>query len=407
MGLVLMGLFLLGLFLLGLGCDDGGASSSGARLRVMTYNIDDARTPALKTGDDARLERLAARIQARSPDVLLLNEIAYDQPGGPGAVPDAPPGQNARRFVDQYLSRPQADTLAGLTYRTVMLPVNTGVPSGYDLNNDGRAVTERPPVPGRIERPTPAAEAYAQDAWGYGTFPGQYGMAVLVRPPVDILRDSIRTFRHFRWAQLPGAAEPIDSTSGEAWYTAEEWRHYRLSSTSHWDVPLRLPNGARLHVLASHPSPPTFDGPARRNARRNHDEIRFWSAYLRDAAYVEDDSSTGGGLHGDASFVLLGDLNADSRDPALYRAAVRDLLAHPRVQSHSAPTAGPSARRAYPTLDSVATTRWDKRVDYVLPSTDLRVDSSGVWRPVPRPDPPAATDHFPVWMDLRVPAPDG
>ncbi|MFB6247847.1 MAG: hypothetical protein ABEL97_04685 [Salinibacter sp.] len=39
----------------------------------------------------------------------------------------------------------------------------------------------------------------------------------------------------------------------------------------------------------------------------------------------------------------------------------------------------------------------------MLPSASLAVDSSGVWRPAPR-DSTAlpASDHFPVWMDVRV-----
>ena len=52
-----------------------------------------------------------------------------------------------------------------------------------------------------------------------------------------------------------------------------------LSSKSHWDVPVRIGN-VTLHLLASHPTPPAFDGAEDRNGRRNHDEIRFWSDYL-------------------------------------------------------------------------------------------------------------------------------
>ena len=35
-----------------------------------------------------------------------------------------------------------------------------------------------------------------------------------------------------------------------------------------------------VHVLASHPTPPSFDGGEDRNGRRNHDEIRFWADYV-------------------------------------------------------------------------------------------------------------------------------
>jgi len=394
-----------------MGCAPPGNESGsleGTRLRVMTYNIEDVRTRDLKRTDHPRLRRAAARIQSLSPDMLLINELTYDQPGAPGYTPGDPVGSNARRFVENYLSVPQADTLTGRSYQTVMMPVNTGQPSGYDLNNDGRVVTTVPTVPsspddGSVAEQTAAGRAYGGDAWGFGTFPGQYGMAVFVDDDLTVLRDSIRTFRHFRWAAMPYAAAPLDSTNGEPWFTPEEWRHVRLSSKSHWDVPVRLPEGAVVHVLASHPTPPAFDGPARRNERRNHDEIRFWVDYLDGAAYIEDDSSREGGLHENAAFVVMGDLNADPDDSGRFREAIRDLVGHDRVND-VVPTAAPTAQSGFSSLDPDDTARWGKRVDYVLPSITLTVDTSGVWRPdssdvsgLP------VSDHFPVWMDVRVP----
>jgi len=385
-------------------------SAGEEALRLMTYNIEDVRTADLKRTDHPRLTRAAARIQALSPDVLLVNEITYDQPGAPGYEHGDPEGRNARRFVENYLSRPQADTLEGRSYRTVMLPVNTGLPSGYDLNDDGRVVTDVPSIPpppedGSVAEQTAEGRAYGNDAWGFGVFPGQYGMALLVRSDVEVLRDSIRTFRLFPWSRMPEAAVPVDSTSGKPWYTPREWQSLRLSSKSHWDVPLRTPGGEVVHVLASHPTPPGFDGVAQRNARRNHDEIRFWVDYLGGTAYIEDDSSRGGGLHAGASFVVMGDLNADPEDDGRFRQAIRTLVGHERVRSDVKPTAAPAGRAAFPSLDPDATARWGRRVDYVLPSATLPVDTSGVWRPVPN-DTTAlpVSDHFPVWMDVRVDA---
>lgn len=400
--LVLMGI---------MGCAPPGDNSDSPeeeKIRVMTYNIEDVRTRDVKETDHPRLRRAAVRIQVLAPDILLINELTYDQPGAPGYTSGDPVGKNARRFVENYLSVPQADTLTGRSYQTVMLPVNTGLPSGYDLNNDGRVTTTVPTVPpspddGRVAEQTAAGRAYGGDAWGFGTFPGQYGMALFVHDDLTVLRDSIRTFRRFRWAAMPNAAEPIDSTSGEPWYTTKEWRAVRLSSKSHWDVPVRLQNGAVLHVLASHPTPPAFDGRARRNARRNHDEIRFWSDYLDGAAYIEDDSSRGGGLHENASFVVVGDLNADPDDDSRFRQAIRDLVGHDRVND-VAPSASPASRSAFPSLDPHDTARWGKRVDYVLPSATLTVDTSGVWRPASsEASGLPVSDHFPVWMDVRVP----
>ena len=94
----------------------------------------------------------------------------------------------------------------------------------------------------------------------------------------------------------------------------------RLSSKSHWDVPVVI-GERRVHVLASHPTPPTFDGPEDRNGTRNHDEIRFWADYVsggRDASYIYDDDGQYGGLARNASFVIAGDQNADPSDGDSY-----------------------------------------------------------------------------------------
>ena len=375
-------------------------------VRFMTYNIEDVRTADLCSGDHPRLVEAAAIIQDLRPDVLLVNEMTVDQPGAPGYPSGEPAAQNARRFADGYLREAQADSLRPLSYQTVMLPVNTGQPSQLDLNNDGRVVTRVPDVPrspadGRVAPQTAGGRAYGGDAWGFGTFPGQYGMAVFVREDWTVLRDSIRTFRLFEWSDMPGAAVPVDSVTGERWYSAEEWETMRLSSKSHWDVPVRLPGGRVVHVLASHPTPPGFDGAADRNGRRNHNEIRFWVDYLSGADYIADDSSRAGGLPEDAPFVLMGDLNADPDEGDSYGNAINPLLRHPRVQSRPVPTATDRGQRAFPDLDADDTTPFGLRIDYVLPSSNLDVTSAHVWRPAPADtsDLPVS-DHFPVYVDV-------
>ena len=151
-------------------------------------------------------------------------------------------------------------------------PSNTGIPSGFDLNNNG--VIGGP-----------------DDAFGFGFFPGQFGMLVLSQHPIDTA--DIRTFQHFLWKDMPGALLPDDpATPAPAdWYSAEELDVFRLSSKSHWDVPI-LVDGKTVHFLVSHPTPPVFDGPEDRNGTRNFDEIRFWADYITpgtSARYIYDD----------------------------------------------------------------------------------------------------------------------
>ncbi len=128
-----------------------------------------------------------------------------------------------------------------------------------------------------------------------------------------------------------------------------------------------------------------------------------------------------------APFVIMGDLNADPSDGDSVRGAIAQLLDHPRVGEDPAPRsdgaveqarlqwAANSTHRGDPGLDTADFDDDDSgpgnlRVDYVLPSVELRTDGSGVFWPrqddlffAPvgvRPFP--GSDHRLVWVDVRV-----
>src|SRR5699024_3436426 len=139
------------------------------------------------------------------------------------------------------------------------------------------------------------------------------------------------------------------------WYSAQAVEIMRLSSKNHVDVPVEI-GDTTLHLLISHPTPPSFDGSEDRNGRRNHDEIRFWVDYISESSkngYIYDDSATSGGL-GPAPFVLLGDLNSDPADGDSRKRAIISLLTHPRVQDPQPTSEG--ARLAHESDGRVNTT---------------------------------------------------
>jgi Endonuclease/Exonuclease/phosphatase family len=399
-------------------------------VRVATFNLEDVRTAELREPSSTRIKALAELIQRLRPNIILLNEITFDQPGDPGFSSGEEPGQNAQRFIDHFLATPQSEGLSPIKYVAFMAPTNTGLPSGFDLNNDG-LIVKQPPVVLEDDRGrrTPEADAFAQDCWGYGTFPGQYGMALLVDERLTIDTKGVRTFRLLPWDYLPGAMLPADQPAGDQpnaptpaltngsgtppapapetdlkpWFDGEELKLARLSSKSFWDVPVKMPNGRVLHLLCSHPTPPAFDGPEERNKRRNHDEIRLIADYIQAEPYLVDDANIAGGLPDGASFVILGDLNADPDEGSSKDEPITKLLfEQPRVNSEIVPISDVPIEG----LDADDTARFKLRVDYVLPSTDLAILAAGVWRsnPVTRFDERRSfpSDHFPVWMDLRV-----
>lgn len=370
-------------------------------LRVATFNVQDLRTTDLAPEPSTRAKALVSIIREIRPNIILLNEVTFDIPGAPGFVEGATAGTNGTRIAEML-----AAAGCDIRYAAYSAPTNTGVPSGFDLDNNGAVVTTYPaPAPadaitGAYPPPPPEAVQYANDCWGFGTFPGQYGMVLLVDTRLTIDTANTRTFQRLPWDYVSGAFLPTNPDNTE-WFSAEEKAVARLSSKSHWDVPVSLPNGRTLHVICSHPTPPAFDGPEMRNKKRNYDEIRLIADYIDSQPYIVDDNDQPGGLPQDALFVVLGDLNADPDEGDSFKNPIKNvLLANRRISRESAPVSD----IPLPGLDPDDTSTFKLRVDYCLPSIGIDVLKSGVFRGKVSgvPDP---SDHFPVWIDINVPPP--
>ncbi len=347
----------------------------------------------------AKARAVAGVLHAVRPDVVLLSE--FD---------DAGDGVSISRFLALLAEEAPADA-EPLRYAAAWHPpVNTGEPSGLDLDGDGEVGG-----PG--------------DAWGWGEYPGQFGLLLLSRFEVDAA--GAVDFRHARWADLPGNALP------RGFYRPDVVAQLRLSSKTHADVGVAVPlpgGGTReIRVLISHPTPPVFDGPEDRNGRRNRDEIRFWTKHLArpEAAGVPA--------------VLLGDLNADpfdgdgdplvgdgdplvgDGDPSVgdgEPAAIRGLLSAPGVRNVPTPASaggpaaaerdgganathrGPAEHDTADFSDEGPYGPGNLRVDYALP-VNLEPVDAGVFWPANGPMAAvaaAASDHRLVWVDVAVPA---
>jgi 3-phytase len=396
------------LLVLAAGMVPAGAAGGPQAVRFATFNASLNRFSEgqlishLSAPGNAQADAVAEIIQRVRPDVLLINEFDFDDEG-PGGSSLA-----ASLFQQNYLSvaHGDADPIA-YPFRFVA-PSNTGIPSGFDLNNNG--VVGGP-----------------DDAFGFGFFPGQFGMAVYSRFPIDL--GGVRTFQRFLWKDMPGALLPDDpATPAPAdWYSPAELDVFRLSSKSHWDVPIEI--GAKtVHFLVSHPTPPVFDGPEDRNGTRNHDEIRFWADYVLPSRgrYIVDDQGVRGGLAPGSLFVIAGDQNSDPFDGDSIPGSAQLLLEHPLVNTKVTPDSegaveqsalqgGANATHlgdpAFDTADFADTAPGNLRADYVLPRKNMPiVDASVFW---PTSDDPLfglvgtfpfpSSDHRLVWIDVRVP----
>ena len=372
----------------------------------------------LSTPENQQAKNVAETIQRYQPDVLLINEFDYFA-ADPQAAVDL--------FRENYLEVSQNGATPIHYPYSFIQASNTGIHSGFDLNNFGGVVS------------TPLAPGYGDDAFGFGEFPGKFGMVVYSKYPIDT--EAARTFQLFRWTDMPGNLMPIP------FYSPEEVAIFRLSSKSHWDVPITI-GKKTVHFLVSHPTPPVFDGPEDRNGRRNSDEIRFWADYITPGArssYIYDDEGARGGLKPGELFVIAGDQNSDPLDADSIPGSIQQLLEHPVVNTKTTPSSlgGPWASRtqdalnlvhrsdpAFDTADFCDTPVFppcsgpgNLRADYVLPRRNLQIVDAGVFWPSADPadaDPlapfaylvdltglgfPAPTsDHRAVWVDVTVPA---
>jgi hypothetical protein len=331
-------------------------------LRIATYDVDlsySAPGMVLDRLTHGRGDGIKATVQviaALDADILLLTGIDYDA---------------ANATVDALAALVRA---AGVDYpyRLALRP-NSGVNSGLDLNGDGA-----------LNSP--------EDALAWGRFPGNGGMAILSRHPID--RDGLRDLTGFRWADLPGHLMPE--------FFAKIAPDLPLSTGGHWIVPIALPEGRQVQLLAYAATAPIFDDGRDLNGRRNHDEAALWR-HLLDGTLPGQSPPTG-------SFVILGKSNLDPMDGDGRREALRGLLTHPKLQDPE--PAGPARHRdqGHRGDAGIDTAFFDRagglRVDLILPSRDLTVTGAGaMWLPATDLLEAAlaqASRHRPVWVDIET-----
>lgn len=269
---------------------------------------------------DAVAEAMAGALRAADADIVVLTKIDFDAAG-----------QALGAF---------ADLVGGYGYR-VPLWSNAGIPTGVDLDGDGRS-------------------GDPEDAQSYGRFPGEGGLAVLSRRPV--IRDGVQSFNDLLWRDLPDAhVLPAD----------RGLEVQRLSSGGHWVVPIAPGGDHSLTLLIGHSNTPVFDGPEDRNGRRNLDELRLWSQILSGIA---------------GPVVFAANTNLDPERGEGYRGAMAEFLLNSGLQD---PVPG------------VPTAHWDRpgpmRVSYLLPSVGLEVVDAKVWPVLPE------LRHSLITLDIRWP----
>jgi len=299
----------------------------------------------IQKGEDTQIAAIQAIIDRVAPDVLILTDFDYDHDG----------------FAHEAFA---ASLATGYSHSFALQP-NAGLTTGLDLDGNGRL-------------------GDARDAQGYGRFVGDGGMVIFSRFSIDV--SNVTDLSAVLWKDLPGAILP-QGTDGP-FLSAEIQDVLRLSSTGHWIVPIVLPDGLPLSVLAYSATPPVFDGPEDMNGLRNRDELRIWEMVL-----------AGGMGPAPESFVVAGNANLDPDGGAGFSDAIAAFLQNPLLQD---PLPGQN------TADWPEVGPGDLRVSYVLPSADWTITDAGVfWPALDDPDRAligddglAAGPHHLVWVDI-------
>jgi secreted PhoX family phosphatase len=366
-------------------------------LRIATYNaylnrftLGDLHQDLL-SGSDQQIKNVANIIQQVNPDVILINEFDYN-----GTA-------NVDLLKSKYLKVSQGlgDSVDYPYY--FVAESNTGIQTGLDYNRDGKTTGD--------------------DAFGFGDFAGQYAMVVLSKHPIDTA--NVKTFQKFLWKDMPNAYIP-KKADGSNYFSDAVMAQYRLSSKSHWDVPVNV-GGKIFHVLASHPTPPTFDdgdkdgktGGADNsaivdwNGLRNHDEIRLWADYIKGENYLYDDNKVNTPFVANTRFVIMGDENADANEGDSYKNAIMQLLNSPFINATVTPISKGATSEGVASRDDDDTANWSMHADYVLPSRfGFDINQCGVYWPElndkkhylveKNPDgTESSSDHRLVWCDLN------
>ena len=118
-------------------------------LRIATFNVAlSAQQPnglkhRLRSTSDLQLQNIAAMLQKIRPSIVLLNEFDFDESG-----------ESVGLLQSNYLQPSQHELKPIFCPHVYVAPSNTGIPSGFDLDRDGR-----------LDSPG--------DALGFGKFSGQ------------------------------------------------------------------------------------------------------------------------------------------------------------------------------------------------------------------------------------------
>lgn len=276
------------------------------------------------TEGEGSVTDFASAIVDTNADIIVLTRFDYDASG-----------QTLRAF----------SALVNGAHTYVMpLRSNAGIPTGIDMDGDGRL-------------------AEPEDAQAYGRFPGQEALAVLSRFP--ILGDDVQMHNDFLWRDLPGGLLKASDHGGSS---------QRLSSGGHWTVPVEYTQRDQTHritLFIGHAGPPVFDGPEDRNGRRNRDELRLWERIVELT---------------DRPFVFMANTNLDPERGEGYRDAMAQFLSEQDIVDP---------------LEGQVTAHWDSpgpmRVSYILPSSDFSVGAAKVW-PVLE-----GQQHSLITVDLTLP----
>ncbi|MCB0404639.1 MAG: endonuclease/exonuclease/phosphatase family protein [Bdellovibrionales bacterium] len=370
--------------------------------RVVQYNIKELDSVKLREATPS--EQLVAALnilKQLKPELLSLNEMAYDSPGVPNET-FATNGENAAVIAK----------LLNETFNVSFNPANTG--KNANRQPDGTFSTN----------PNDANWMKLVDHVNFGIFPFEYSTAALSKFPIL----SEKVIADLRWdAFVPNLnLENYRDAAGNKFPTDME-----LFDKNFTDIILKS-GKYKFHVILLHTVPAfNFYNERGLNIVRNADQLRFLEWYLTGNSEKQDAAEISGicPLEKGTPFIALGDWNTDILDTNNPGSEVLRRLGDTFTYWH-APT---------PTYEGgFGPKPFTVQFDYILHSDHFEVKNGGVYfpdsrrkelgcNPVTEPTPEGfvkisykkddedcfafvsapyyeakvGSDHFPIWADIE------
>ncbi len=261
-------------------------TSMALPLKILHYNIKELDSTKIADKDNQQISLVKNIIKAYDFDILSLNEIQYDTPGIPNSQYKTR-GDNLNKLIQKW----ELKGYQQLSFH----PANTG--KNAKSKADGSYYT----TPDEMQ-----AREHA-DQLNFGTMPGQYSTAAIIRP--KLLDEFV--INDLKWKQFNPRADFSKFKTANGSTIPEDMLLFDKNFT---DLTIQY-EGKTVHIILLHAVPSFgFGNPNSINDFRNAEQLRFLEWYTTGKTDYPTKLKGIEPLPKGSYFIATGDFNVDIND---------------------------------------------------------------------------------------------